>query len=41
MPVILHYWTVHADEDGQLAFRPDIYERDDTLLRALERPLAL
>ncbi|MBB3331292.1 murein L,D-transpeptidase YcbB/YkuD [Halomonas campaniensis] len=41
MPVILHYWTVHADEDGELAFRPDIYERDGALLRALDRPLAL
>lgn len=41
MPVILHYWTVHPDENGQLVFRPDIYERDDALLRALDRPLAL
>jgi L,D-transpeptidase YcbB len=41
VPVILHYWTVHPSEDGQLAFRPDIYERDDALLRALDRPLAL
>ena len=41
MPVILHYWTVHPGEDGQLVFRPDVYERDDTLLRALNRPLAL
>ncbi len=41
MPVILHYWTVHPNEDGQLVFRPDIYERDDALLRALNRPLAL
>ncbi|WP_299311134.1 L,D-transpeptidase family protein [uncultured Halomonas sp.] len=41
MPVILHYWTVHPDENGQLVFRPDIYERDDALRRALDRPLAL
>lgn len=41
MPVILHYWTVHPDGDGQLVFRPDIYDRDDALLRALDRPLAL
>ncbi|QTF93739.1 L,D-transpeptidase family protein [Halomonas sp. BM-2019] len=40
MPVILHYWTVHPDEDGQLAFRPDIYARDEALLRALDRPPA-
>ncbi|MCE8002853.1 L,D-transpeptidase family protein [Halomonas sp. MCCC 1A11081] len=41
MPVILHYWTVNPDDDGALSFRPDIYERDDELLRALDRPLAL
>jgi len=41
MPVILHYWTVHPDSGGQMVFRPDIYERDDALLRALDRPLAL
>ncbi len=41
MPVILHYWTVHPDSGGQMVFRPDIYERDDVLLRALDRPLAL
>ncbi|WP_444679447.1 hypothetical protein [Halomonas sp. E19] len=41
MPVILHYWTVHPAEDGELAFRPDIYQRDDVLLRELDRPLAL
>jgi len=41
MPVILHYWTVHPGEEGQLVFRPDVYDRDGTLLRALDRPLAL
>ncbi len=41
MPVILHYWTVHPGEEGQLVFRPDVYDRDDDLLRALDRPLAL
>ena len=41
MPVILHYWTVNPDDDGALSFRPDIYERDDELLHALDRPLAL
>lgn len=39
MPVILHYWTVQADENGELSFRPDIYERDAALLAALNRPL--
>ncbi|TFH85664.1 murein L,D-transpeptidase [Billgrantia azerbaijanica] len=41
IPVILHYWTVNPAEDGVLAFRPDIYRRDDALLRALDRPLVL
>ncbi|MDN3523252.1 L,D-transpeptidase family protein [Halomonas ramblicola] len=38
MPVILHYATVHADAEGVLSFRPDIYGRDATLLAALDAP---
>ncbi|MDI5920713.1 L,D-transpeptidase family protein [Halomonas sp. LR5S13] len=38
VPVILHYWTVHPGEDGELVFRPDVYQRDATLLSALDRP---
>ncbi|MGR2740953.1 L,D-transpeptidase family protein [Billgrantia sp. Q4P2] len=41
MPIIIHYWTVNPGDDGELSFRPDIYERDDALLRELDRPLAL
>ncbi|QOR40798.1 L,D-transpeptidase family protein [Billgrantia diversa] len=41
MPIIIHYWTVNPGDDGELSFRPDIYERDDALLRALDRPLTL
>jgi murein L,D-transpeptidase YcbB/YkuD len=41
VPVILHYWTVHANETGELAFRPDIYDRDQLLLQALDRPPSL
>ncbi|QEA39378.1 L,D-transpeptidase family protein [Pistricoccus aurantiacus] len=40
VPVILHYWTVQAGQDGELVFRPDIYQRDAALLAALDRPLA-
>ncbi|GGY10368.1 peptidoglycan-binding protein [Litchfieldella qijiaojingensis] len=40
VPVILHYWTVEANEDGHLAFRPDIYQRDGALHLALRRPLS-
>lgn len=39
VPVILHYWTVHPDAAGRMVFRPDIYKRDEALLRALDRPL--
>ncbi|MGM0982204.1 MAG: L,D-transpeptidase family protein [Pseudomonadota bacterium] len=39
VPVILHYWTAHVGEEGELSFRPDIYDRDDELLEALDRPL--
>lgn len=39
MPVILHYWTVHPGAGGRMVFRPDIYQRDNALLRALDRPL--
>jgi L,D-transpeptidase YcbB len=41
IPLILHYWTVHPGEDGELAFRPDIYQRDEALLEALDRPLSI
>ncbi|WFM70435.1 L,D-transpeptidase family protein [Halomonas sp. CKK8] len=40
VPVILHYWTVHPGEDGELVFRPDVYRRDAALLLALDRPLS-
>ncbi|ABM18313.1 conserved hypothetical protein [Marinobacter nauticus VT8] len=41
VPVILHYWTVHPGMDRELVFRPDVYQHDASLLRALDRPLAL
>ncbi|MGN8199632.1 L,D-transpeptidase family protein [Salinisphaera sp. RV14] len=41
VPVIVHYWTVDVGENGQLAFKPDIYTRDRALLAALDRPLDL
>ncbi len=41
VPVIVHYWTVNVAEDGQLAFKPDIYARDQPLLAALDQPLDL
>ncbi|MEH6356538.1 MAG: L,D-transpeptidase family protein [Marinobacter sp.] len=39
VPVILHYWTVHPGEDGELVFRPDIYRQDARLQQALDQTL--
>lgn len=41
VPVILHYWTVDPSRKGELAFRPDIYQRDGALHAALHEPLAV
>lgn len=34
--LLLTYWTVDVAEDGRLAFRPDIYDRDPAILQALD-----
>jgi murein L,D-transpeptidase YcbB/YkuD len=36
VPVILAYWTVDVDPDGTVAFKKDLYHRDQDLLRALD-----
>ena len=36
VPVLLLYWTVAVGEDGTVSFKPDLYERDDALLKALD-----
>ena len=36
MPILLAYWTAHADARGQPRYRPDIYQQDAALLAALE-----
>ncbi len=38
MPVRLLYRTADVDEDGQVNFRDDIYDRDGPLLAALDQP---
>jgi murein L,D-transpeptidase YcbB/YkuD len=40
IPVHILYLTAWADETGMVYFRPDLYERDVTLLRALKRSYA-
>jgi L,D-transpeptidase YcbB len=44
-PVVMVYWTVFLDSDGELAFRNDIYGRDARLIAAMhsapvEEPIA-
>jgi murein L,D-transpeptidase YcbB/YkuD len=36
VPVLLYYWTVRLEDDGDVAFKRDIYGRDAALLAALE-----
>ena len=38
LPVLLYYLTARADEQGRVGFRHDVYERDLSLLAALEAP---
>ncbi|NID14822.1 L,D-transpeptidase family protein [Luteibacter yeojuensis] len=41
IPVLLAYWTVDIGEDGKLAYKPDLYQRDGALLTALDKPQPL
>ena len=38
VPVLLYYWTVALEDDGDVLFKPDIYQRDAPLLNALDAP---
>jgi murein L,D-transpeptidase YcbB/YkuD len=33
--LLLIYWTVDEDDDGRVVFKRDIYDRDESLARAL------
>ncbi|MDF3981607.1 L,D-transpeptidase family protein [Luteibacter sp. PPL201] len=41
VPVLLAYWTVDVGDDGHVAYKPDIYQRDGAMLAALDRPQPL
>lgn len=41
VPVLLAYWTVDISDDGKLAYKPDVYDRDGPLLAALDKPQPL
>ncbi|WP_136247838.1 L,D-transpeptidase family protein [Halomonas borealis] len=38
VPLALHYWTAKGESGGLASFRPDIYDRDPALIRALAAP---
>lgn len=38
VPVIVLYWTAWSAADGAVHFRPDVYQRDAAVLRALDAP---
>ncbi len=40
VPVLLLYWTVDINNDGQVLFKPDPYTRDPKLLSAIDSPAA-
>lgn len=37
IPILLAYWTVDAISEQQIAFKPDIYARDNQMLAALNK----
>lgn len=36
VPILMDYWTATVGEDGRLAFRPDVYQRDEVLIEAMK-----
>jgi len=39
VPVHLEYWTVVLDDEGNVSYRTDLYDRDAALWRALRQPI--
>lgn len=36
IPILLAYWTVDVGQDGYVSFKPDVYQRDPEVVRALD-----
>jgi murein L,D-transpeptidase YcbB/YkuD len=36
VPILLYYWTVAIEDDGDVLFKRDLYDRDAELLAALD-----
>ena len=36
VPVLLAYWTVDVGTDGRVSFKPDVYEQDAKVIKALD-----
>jgi hypothetical protein len=41
VPLLLGYWTVQVDGQGDLVYAPDIYGRDPILMKAMGSVLCL
>jgi len=41
MPVLLLYFTAQVDENGQVIFHKDIYQRDEKVIEGLKKPFQL
>lgn len=39
VPILLAYWTIDLFSDGDIGFKPDIYDRDPAVLKALNAKL--
>jgi murein L,D-transpeptidase YcbB/YkuD len=40
VPVVLLYWTINVDDDGDVHFKRDVYERDARVLTGLDQDFA-
>ena len=38
LPILLYYWTVAIEDDGDVLFKRDLYGRDASVLAALDAP---